>query len=444
MISRAAMLRGTLRCTRPFGTLVATEEFPLNVTLTPQKDKAPAVSTSKLENGVSVLSKDCTSSVVSLKVAVMSGSSAEAADQRGAAQLLAAAAFAGSGESTGLRVVRDLESVGATFSAYADKEKIVYDVKTLADTVEPVLETVLSAIASAPRAAYVLEESKETAQLGYNAFATDTTAQLQELVCEAAYGETSPLGASMFAANLRKLSVPSVLAYRAAHFVRSNVVVAASGGISHSALTSLVEKYSAAIPAASGAAPTSTASSSSEYLGGDVKVRTDSDGISNIAIAFPVPAGDAAKPYIILKALIAAHLQKQGVCALPFLCQFKSGGILGIQASGNAAFATSVLEGAVSEIKAVAAKAPTTEADALKRKETLSSFVSSEGSSGAGSLLDAFTLGASLDTGADLRDVSADSVKAAATAVLKSTPTYAVLGATAGTPSHSTVCSWLK
>ena len=62
--------------------------------------------------------------VVCLKFAVMGGSSAESKDERGSAHLLASAAFAGSAESTGLRMVRYLESLGATIDSYADKEKV--------------------------------------------------------------------------------------------------------------------------------------------------------------------------------------------------------------------------------------------------------------------------------------------------------------------------------
>lgn len=438
MLNRTLLLRNIIRNNRSLATAVATEEFPFNVTLTPQKDKPAVVTSSKMENGFSVISKDCNSSVVSLKVAVMGGSAVESVAQKGAAQLLAAAAFAGSGEKSGLRIVRELENSGASFTAYADKEKIVYDVKTLADNVEPVIETVLSAIGSAPRADYILEECKEKVQLQHNDFLGNDIAQLEELVCEAAYGDSAPLGKSLYAANARNISVADALSYRATNFVRSNVVIAGSG-LSHSVLTGLVEKYGASIPGGNPASP-----ATSQYVGGDVKVRTDSNGVSNIALAFPVPSGDAAKPFVVLKALVDAHLKKQGVCARTFMTQYSSGGLFGIVAAGNATFAATVLEGAVAEIKAAAAKSPSAESEALKHKETLRNYVAMEGSGATGCLLEAHTLGIAPENYADLRSVSGDAVKAAAAQVLKSNPSYAVLGATAGTPSFGTVCSWLK
>lgn len=163
-----------------------------------------------------------------------------------------------------------------------------------------------------------LDELRNTVQLDYNQFAVDSSAQLrevcmviefnprafdlaissppvsivclQQLVQEAAFGETSALGAPRLATNLKKLSVAEVLAYRQAHFVRNNVVVAASGGISQGALDAAVSKHIKAVPAGQAASP-----AASSFVGGEVKVRVDLDGASRFGLAFPVPAGDAGK-----------------------------------------------------------------------------------------------------------------------------------------------------
>ena len=113
-------------------------------------------------------------------------------------------------------------------------------------------------------------------------------------MAEAAFGENSPLGASLYAPSLRKLSVSSALQYRARTFVRSNLVVAASG-ISHSALSPLLEAHAAAVPSGGGQAATEPGAGVGGYVGGDVKVRTDTDGVSHMSIAFPAPAGEAGK-----------------------------------------------------------------------------------------------------------------------------------------------------
>lgn len=93
---------------------------------------------------------------MSFKVAVAGGSSTETAAQRGAAHLLASAAYAGTSNNSGLRLVRFLEELGARFSASSDREKIVYDVTVMADRVEPALAAVLSLVASPPADSYVV------------------------------------------------------------------------------------------------------------------------------------------------------------------------------------------------------------------------------------------------------------------------------------------------
>lgn len=177
-----------------------------------------------------------------------------------------------------------------------------------------------------------------------------------QLLFEAAYGE-SPLGASKFAANLKKLSVADVLQYRAAHFVRGNVVVVGNG-IAQEQLEAALNKSVSVLPEGPAAALPGSA-----YVGGDVKVRTDLDGASYFGLAFPVPAGDAGKAYKVLNALVGEKLASQKVNAKNFIHTFAgtTGGIFGVEAS-----APQHLQLVADELKAIAAKSP--EIDAIKHK----------------------------------------------------------------------------
>lgn len=122
---------------------------------------------------------DLFSQTVNLQFAVVGGSSTETAAQKGAAHFLSVAAYAGNKKNTGLRFVRFLESLGAEFSATADREKIVYNVSVLSDKVEPVFAALVSAISSPPHAGYILDEVRENAALAYADFNSCPTAQLQ-------------------------------------------------------------------------------------------------------------------------------------------------------------------------------------------------------------------------------------------------------------------------
>jgi hypothetical protein len=74
---------------------------------------------------------------------------------------------------------------------------------------------------------------------------------------------------------------------------------------------------------------------------------------------------------------------------------------------------------------------------------TLDYFLSLEGGCSATQLLDAHLRGQNPQTAGDYRKVTADEVRNAAAAALKTTPAYAVLGATAGTPSLAAISKML-
>lgn len=70
--------------------------------------------------------------------------------------------------------------------------------------------------------------------------------------------------------------------YRSAHFVQENIVIAGSG-ISHDRLKSIVDLHVKKVPTGALAKHRE-----SKYIGGDFKVRADTNGATRMAIAFPV------------------------------------------------------------------------------------------------------------------------------------------------------------
>lgn len=403
--------------------LLATEKFPYSLTLTPQASAPAVVTESRLANGMKLITRDCFSPVVSLKFAIYGGSGAETEDQKGAAQLLSVAAFqGGNGEQSGMRVVRALENLGATIKSSVDREKIVYDVTVMAEGVGESIDVIMQSIASPPFLDYVLEELKPSVKIFYDSYEKDSEAQVASMLHEAAYGELSTLGAPVYG-NLKKLHVSDVLEYRAKVFVAENVVITANG-ISTAALESLLGDSLEHFPTAS--APPSSVSC--PYVGGVEKVKKDLNGATYLGLAFPIPAGDAAKPYSVLQSMLKVKGLKS------FVNNYSSGGLLGFTAAGTPSSAASILESAVAELKAIATKS-TAEVDAKIKKVALSNMLALEGGDVTGFLLKA---------GLADRSVTAASVSAAAAAVLKTVPSYAVLGKTAGAPSYATISQLVK
>jgi hypothetical protein len=166
---------------------------------------------------------------------------------------------------------------------------------------------------------------------------------------------------------------------------------------------------------------------SSPYIGGDAKIRSDLNGVTYLALAFPVPVGDAAKPYEILQSVINTQFHNTENNTLScFYYPYSTGGIFRFSSSGSATDATDTLKSAINVLKVVA---------------------------GGGSGIDAAIAAVSLQShlvfnsqlqNADMKGVSPADVTAAAVLALSAIPSYAVLGTTAGTLSLSKIEGLIK
>lgn len=103
-----------------------------------------------------------------------------------------------------------------------------------------------------------------------------------QLIYEAAFGENSPYGSSLYAPEINDINSTEVLNYRNEHFKSGNIVIAGNG-ISHDKLKQLADRFLQSIPEGCINKPSST------YHGGIVKIRENSDGQTHYSIAFPLP-----------------------------------------------------------------------------------------------------------------------------------------------------------
>lgn len=346
---------------------------------------------------------------------------------------MATNALAGNKTNTGLRLVRYFESLGATVTTGSCREVVALDASVLADKVEPLFKGLFATIATAPHEPYVYEEGRPAVELAYDLYSQNTQAKLKDLIEEAAFGEATPYGNSIYATSADAVSVADVLQYRAANFVKQNLVVTATG-LSADALAKLVEVNAADVP--SGKAVTLPGSA---YVGGEVRVKADLNGKVNVALAFPAPVGSAAKPYEVLSAVLGAKLAEKGVPATPFVVAHAKAGLFGVNFATTPEQVEIILKSVLTEVKAISNAAP--EVEAAKSKVTIGKLVGLEGKAATSQLLMGALYGESALTLADVRAVTGANVQAAAASVIKSTPSYAVLGTTAGTPSYSTVLS---
>ena len=358
---------------------------------------------------------------------------AESPAERGAAHLLATAAFtAGTKRLSGLRLMRDLELLGAVVDCKGDREKICYEVQCPADKVESVAMLVSHAILTPPEATYRVDDEKVIAQIAIDAHHSDPFQKLDDLLHEAAYGENSALGAQRFNEDLLHLEAKDVFRFRDRNFHAKNLVVTANG-LSHESLRLLVETYLQDLPDAA------AASSSSAWVGGQAKERVDLEhGNTYLGWAVPTPAGADAAPFEVLHALlnskIAAASEAKNLSS--FYRQYTSGGMIGFRAHGSADVATKSLSAGVAILNSIA-KDGAGEVGGAKTKIALENALALEGRGGRSTnntLLSMVTASNGKYVG-DVRSVTGAQVSEALSKALKAKPAYAIFGTTLGVPS---------
>ena len=146
-----------------------------------------------------------------------------------------------------------------------------------------------------------------------------------------------------------------------------------------------------------------------------------------------------AKPYSVLHSVLTAKIASMGLSegqVGSFYAPYVTGGIIGVYASGAPNAAVSSLEAIVAQIKAIATD-NTTIIDGHKVRVSLERM--SEGENAVDILVAASLRGVSASSLADYRNVTSATVSSAAATALKANPSYAVLGATIGTPSYANI-----
>jgi hypothetical protein len=420
-------------------TLVATEAFKVDVALTPHTPNAAIIASQKLTSGIKCITRgNAGDAITNIDIAVMCGSSKETVSETGFSALLEAAAFAGTDNKSGLRMIRDLENLGVILDTSIDREKITYSISCLSEYTEQALEIVATAISQpvSARKYYTVDDSKALGQILTKEHTSNHTKQVIDLVYEAGYGESAGLGNTIYPDNMKKLHVEDVMAYRAKHFVSDNIVVAGSG-ISMESLKGMVDCYFHNMPSAK---PTTT---SSAFCGGDVKVRTDLDGETYLAVGFPLPEAAKLLPYQVLYSHLSSVLASQGFPKYAidtFYEPSASGGLFGIISKGHTGAAVENLTKALGAFKGLASSSDASHA----MKVTMSNMNKLEGSGSSKFLLQSAISNIAPEALADARKVSAGDVQAAAKGSLSAGVAYAVYGATVGTPNHSSIAAMLK
>lgn len=276
---------------------------------------------------------------------------------------------------------------------------------------------------------FQLQEEKSRCEVDYSEFASSSINQLEELLHEAAYGENTPLGGSLYANSIDDINAEESILFRNREFNTKNFLIVSNGGLSHDSLKSFVE-----VNFANFSSTSSSQSTPSNYIGGDIRVRRlDLDGQSYLGLALPFNVENgASQDNQVLSKVLEYKLKELNTSTIkPFFKLYSTGGLIGFTVQGSAIEATQQFNDALQQLKNISSVTDDL-INKIVKDLKLAKALKIENENDALSLL--------TDSGfVNLNSVTAVSVSKAATDLLKSKPSYAVLGVTFGTPSYDTV-----
>jgi len=307
---------------------------------------------------------------------------------------------------------------------------------------ELAFERVAETILLPPKNKFVISDCFGAAQLTYDSLASTPRQLLSELLHEAAYGEATPMGSSYLASDLHHLAPEAVLSYRQHQYTSNNLIIAASG-LPHDNLTSLTEKYLKTLKTGA------NATVASPYTGGDAKLKADFSGKTYCALAFPVL--NSSKSYNVLKVLLNNRLSKAFTATTgeisTFYAPYTNSGLWGVYATGNtAAVSNKLLETAITELKHISTNPiSASDLETAKNQLTLQKTSELESEAVTCTLLSSCLSRVSPADYVNYQSVTANDVANAAKASIAktTTPTYAILGKTAGTHNFAAIVKLL-
>lgn len=239
-----------------------------------------AVQTTKLPNGLRVVSVDSNSPIASVGAFIDAGSRYESPEMSGVSHFLEYFAFGSTTSRSDFRMTRDMQKMGANVVCSTSREHTVYAADCLREFTPGALHTLADVIQNPEFDSFELKQAKEQYKTLVSEKLSQPDVQVMEAIHAAAY-HNNTLGLPHHAPhNLGNFTAESLTAHMKEFFVPSRMVVSGVG-IDHDSLVKIVEKEFTFAGAA--AAPVTQ---KARYTGGDVRLHSAEDHTVHLALAF--------------------------------------------------------------------------------------------------------------------------------------------------------------
>jgi len=264
----------------------------------------------ELSNHMRVTSEYLPSETATIGVWIDAGTRFENEENNGTAHFLEHMAFKGTEKRSKEGLEREVENMGAHLNAYTSREQTVYYAKVFKGDVEKAVD-ILSDIlqnskmedkAVATECGVILREEEEVAK-------SEEEVTFDRLHSMAYQG--SPLDKVILGSreNIKNIRRSHLVDYVDTHYKAPRMVLVGAGGVDHTQLCDLGEKYfSWAGDEAPGTVKDLVAASPSIFTGSEVRNREDDMPYAHVAFAFQGPSwtsGDSV-PMMVLHSLLGS------------------------------------------------------------------------------------------------------------------------------------------
>lgn len=241
----------------------------------------PPTEISTINNGLRVATENSGGSTATIGLWIDAGSRYEEPRNNGVAHFLEHMAFKGTARRSQTDLELEIENLGAHLNAYTSREQTVYYAKCLSKDI-PRLVDILSDIIQNSK---LCESDIERERGVILREMQEVESNLQEVVFDhlhaTAYQET-PLGQTILGPteNIKSIGKTDLRTYIDTHYKSSRIVLAGAGGVQHSDLVGMADKYLGKL--SNGDMPNL---SPCHFTGSEYRVRDDSLQLAHFAIA---------------------------------------------------------------------------------------------------------------------------------------------------------------
>ncbi|KAL6770558.1 MPPA1 [Auxenochlorella protothecoides x Auxenochlorella symbiontica] len=277
----SGLFGGSNRVTTPLTDPLPGVQLP---TPAPAPSSRPETHITILSNGVKVASENTPGATATLGIYVESGSVNETPANSGVSHLLEYLAFKSTAHRTHLRLVRDVEALGANVLASASREQMAYTIDLPRTLVPEALEVLADAVLAPRLAPHEVRDAAAKLEADLKGLADNPQLALLEGLHAAAY--SGDLGKPLIAAEgaAARLTPADIADFLAENYTAPRIVLSGAG-VDHQELAGLAEPLFSAVP---GGPP--APSGGSAYTGGEFR-RAAPGGLTHAILAFEFAGG---------------------------------------------------------------------------------------------------------------------------------------------------------